>query len=78
MADQYSVLVQVVTLGPNAEDATDAELQRELSVGLLQQVGGLEEATSKFQGGGWQIVSHDVTPIGRRLLTTFLLHRPKP
>jgi len=75
---EYSVMVKTVDLNPEALATANKD---ELSKGILGALGGAISELSKgmdaFQGGGWEIVSHQLTRFEHRLVASFLLRRQK-
>lgn len=74
---EYSVMVQGMDVPPQAVQAGRDELAQSLTIGMGNLIGTMSNAVESFQGGGWEIVSHELTPFGTRLAVSFLLRRAK-
>ena len=74
---EYSVMVQGMDIPPQAVQAGRDELAQTLTIGLGKLIGTMSNAVESFQGGGWEIVSHELTPFGTRLVVSFLLRRAR-
>ena len=72
---EYSMMVQTMQLQPGMSDATGEEVGKSLAVALGQIVKTVSTASQKLEGGGWEIVSHELTRIDRHLVVSFLLRR---
>jgi len=75
MATEYAFLVTTLTLTPGLADATSAEVSKGLGTALGPFGEQLAKSVPSFQGGGFEIVSHDLTRIDRHLVVTLLLRR---
>jgi hypothetical protein len=75
---EYSMMVKAADLNPEALATAN---RNELSKGILGALGGAISELSKgmdtFQGGGWEIVSHQLTRFEHHLVASFLLRRQK-
>jgi len=75
MATEYAFMVNTFPILPEIADATDREISQSIG-GVLGPLGTqLSKAIPEFQGGGWEIVSHDLTRIDFHLAVTLLLRR---
>ena len=73
---EYSVMAQGVDVPPQAVQAGRDELAQSLTFGLGKLMGQVSKGIDSLEGGGWEIVSHQLTPFGTRLVVTFLLRKP--
>ena len=74
---EYCTMVQTITLKPGLADATSNEVSQGIAVGLNNIVQKVTKGMQKLQGGGWEMVSHQLTRIDRHLVVSFLLYRDK-
>jgi len=74
---EYSVMVQGMDVPPEAIQAGRDELAQSLTIGIGSVIGKVSNGIESFQGGGWEIVSHEFTPFGTRLVVSFLLRRAR-
>ena len=81
MAVEYAFMVQGAGISHRAlERLTGDQAARQLGTGLMRFGGAMKNAVpaipkSGTSGGEWEVVSHQVLPIGPHLLTTVLLRR---
>jgi hypothetical protein len=55
------------------------KMNRALAVSLAQIIPELVQTTKTLDGGGWEVVSHNLASIRNRLVVTYLLRRePQP
>jgi hypothetical protein len=75
---EYSMMVKTADLSPEALATANKD---ELSKGILGALGAAVSELSKgmdtFQGGGWEIISHQLTRFENHLFASFLLRRQK-
>jgi len=74
---EYATLVSTIGLTKKAEEATPAELAKVVSVSLGKAVATTAKGLEKLQGGGWEIISHQITPVSHTLVVSFLCKREK-
>ena len=75
---EYSIIVR--TLEIKAEELADAtfdQLHLVIGAALTQTIAYVEEGLETFQGGGWELVSHELSNIADFMVVSFLLRRPK-
>jgi len=72
---EYAVLATTGELKVGMADASANEVSQSVTVVLNQIVQKAAKGMEKLQGGGWDIVSHEVTRIDRHLVVSFLLRR---
>ena len=57
--------------------ATKDDLSDNLEVGLKEHLAFMKENLPKLDGGGWEILSHQLTSLGSFLVVSFLIRRQK-
>ncbi len=72
---EYGIVVTTGELKVGMADATANEVSQSVTVVLNQMLQNAQKASETFQGGGWDILSHEVTRIDRHLVVSFLLRR---
>jgi len=72
---EYGVMAQSVDLKPEAYSATGALLAKTITESMNQILIKASKGLQSFQGGGWDIMSHQITRIGDHLVVSFLLRR---
>jgi hypothetical protein len=74
---EYIVTSYPATLTPSARDANESEIGAAVGQVTQEAVQKACSASETSFEGDWEFVSHDVVLLGRFLVTTFLLRRPK-
>jgi len=75
---EYSLMVKTADLNPEAlATATKDELSKGIGVALGGVIRELSKGMETFQGGGWEIISHQLTGFEHHLFASFLLRRQK-
>jgi len=75
---EYSVMVKTADLKPEAlATATKDELSKGIGGALGEAISELSKGMDTFQGGGWEIISHQLTTFEHHLFASFLLRRQK-
>ena len=74
---EYSIGFQTLEMGPGLAGASGDEVNDELTRQVGSTVRDLAEALQTLEGGGWEIISHDITSLDGRLVASFLTRRPK-
>ena len=75
---EYSVIVRTLDMIPeNLARATADDFHDSIALALTQTIDIVEKDLDKFQGGGWEMLSHDVNMSERFMVVSFLLRRPK-
>lgn len=74
---EYGMMVETGELKPGMADATAGEVSRSLTLGLGNIVQKASKGLETLEGGGWVIVSHDLTRIERHLVLSLLVRRDK-
>jgi hypothetical protein len=72
---EYGFMVQTMEIKPDMEDATADGLGQMMAMGFGQMAQKAAKGLTTLQGGNWEIMSHDVTRLGRHLIVSFLLRR---
>ncbi len=75
---EYAFMVETVTIQPGIADATADEVSHTIVGTFAPLVGKLGTNLPQLAGGGWQVVSHDLTRIDRHLILTFVIRRSSP
>jgi hypothetical protein len=72
---EYGMIVTSIDLKPGIEDAA----KEEIGVSLTNALGQVVQKTSKglpsLQGGGWEIVSHNLMRLQSHLIVSLLIRR---
>ena len=76
-AYEYSIVVQDITIKPGIGDSTGSEVSEDLSRALMKPLQAVNKTVDTYQGGGWEIVSHQLTRLDRHLALSFLIRRGK-
>jgi len=74
---QYATLVQVGELEALVSDMTSREAALSMTKALGELVNKVTQAIGTLDGGGWEIVSHEITAISKHLIVSFLVKREK-
>lgn len=74
---EYGTILQTINLTKQAEEALPAELAKGLGMSFARLMQKVSKGLETFQGGGWEILSHQITRIGHSLFVTFIIRRPK-
>ena len=72
---EYGVMAQSVDLKPEAYSASGALLAKTITESTNQILIKAAKGLQSVQGGGWEILSHQITRIGDHLIVSFLLRR---
>ncbi|MCK4529452.1 hypothetical protein KAW18_18970 [candidate division WOR-3 bacterium] len=75
---EYSLMVKTADVKLEAlATATTDELTQNVAVALGGVIDEVSKSMKLFQGGDWEIISHQLTRLDRYLVASFLLRRPK-
>ncbi len=74
---EYTMMLQMMELRPNIIAATREEVTNNLTSALHKTIQAVSKGIPSLDGGGWEILSHDLTRLDRHLIVSFLLHRKK-
>lgn len=74
---EYATLVEVGELQKGIEDMKSKDVAVSMISGLGGLVNKVSDAIKTLDGGGWEIVSHEITVISKHLIVSFLLKRQK-
>lgn len=77
MEYDYSMMFQGMTMSPGVADLTSGELAKDLTMGSVNLLKGINGALSTLDGGGWEVVSHSILRIDRHLIVSFVIRREK-
>jgi len=72
---EYGMIVTTGELTVGIADASADEVSQSLTVVLTEMLQKTSKGIETLQGGGWSIVSHEITRIDRHLVVSFLLCR---
>jgi hypothetical protein len=68
----YGLIVQTIDVKPGMEDATANEMSEGMAVNLNKALQGAVRGVNNLPGGGsGEILSHNITRIGRHLVVSF-------
>jgi hypothetical protein len=74
---EYSIMVHTIQLKPGIGDATSDEVSQGLTIALAQVIQTVGKAAQSLEGGGWDVISHEITRLDRHVVISFLLSRSK-
>ena len=74
---EYATMVGSIGLTKKVEEATPDEITKAITIGLGKTTTNIMKAYDTFQGGGWEIISHQITLVSHTLVVTYLARRPK-
>ena len=75
---EYSLMVKTADVKLEAlATATTDELTQNVAVALGGVIDEVSKSMKSFQGGDWEIISHQLTRLDHYLVASFLLRRPK-
>jgi len=74
---EYATLVQVGELEAHISDLAPEDVALSFTKALGGLVHKVTQAIKTLDGGGWQIMSHEITAISKHLIVTFLVKRQK-
>jgi len=78
MAYEYSTVIQGATVDADAlSQMSQSDFINKLSSIHAQILSKVTSALVSLRGGGWEIVSHNQSLIGGRIVVSFLLRRPE-
>jgi hypothetical protein len=69
---EYNTVSSCILLKHDIENATVEEIGESVNQALYQAVQTTAKEL-KAQGGGWNIISHELTKLGNNLIVSFLL-----
>jgi len=75
---EYGIVFEVADMTPEIlATATKDEFSQNLGAALNKVITRVPERIKTFQGGDWEITSHQLTRFDHYLVISFLLRRPK-
>ena len=75
---EYSLISEVADVKlEKVATATNDEFTKNLQASLSGVIFRVTERMKAFQGGGWEIMSHQLTSLGSFLVVSFLIRRQK-
>jgi hypothetical protein len=72
---EYSVIVRTPQLQLGTTEPNSGEVSEATACALGGIVREVSEDCGKVEGGGWRVLSHDLTRIDRQMIVSFLLCR---
>jgi len=72
---EYSTIVTTVDLKPEIYKATSEQVAQAITMSLGNVLRKTSKGIETLGGGGWHILSHQLTTIGDHLIVSFLLRR---
>ena len=73
---EYAFMTAIMALPPGMTDLTTEEVSHGIGAPLGRFGETLQTAIPAFQGGGWEVVSHNLARLDGHLLVSLLLRRP--
>jgi len=75
---EYAIMSETVNVKPEALVAeSKKELLSSLGIDLVRVMDIVHKSLNTYEGGGWEILSHDLTKLDRHLVVSFLIRRQK-
>ena len=74
---EYGVMVGSAELKPAIMMATSDQVAQTITTILNHELQKVKKALNSFQGGGWEIISHELTRIDSHVAVSFLVRREK-
>ena len=76
---EYAIMSETVAVKPELLVAdTKKALLDGIGMGMVRVMDVVHKSLKSYEGGGWEIVSHDLTKLEHHLLITFLIRRKWP
>ena len=72
---KYSAVVTTAELKPEIYSMSAEDTSKNLTMLFGRMVKQASKVCNVHEGGRWEMVSHETTRIGDRLVVSFLLHR---
>jgi hypothetical protein len=73
---EYAIMSETVAL-ELLTGKTKKELLNKLEMALIRVMDVVHKSLRTYEGGGWEILSHDLTKLEHHFLITFLIRRKK-
>jgi hypothetical protein len=74
---EHGLVVQSSPLPEHFSGLGAAGVAEVLSRSFVDVASGLDESLAVLDGGGWEVVSHNVVVIERAVVVNFLVRRPR-
>lgn len=74
---EYGVMAGSAELKPEIKTAPSDQVTQALTAILSNELNKVNKAVNSFQGGGWEIISHELTRIDSHVIVSFLVRREK-
>ncbi|MDD4874698.1 MAG: hypothetical protein PHE15_07010 [Dehalococcoidales bacterium] len=80
---EYALATEFVIPKPEADilsegpDYSDPKMQRAFTLKVSKTLNNLSKSLPNLNGGGWLIVSHNISQVEGATIISFLLQRPK-
>jgi hypothetical protein len=75
---EYGFVVHTLEIKPEADDASPEDVSKMIGVRLNQVVQKAVKGLATLKGGGWVIMSHTITRIGKNMVVSMLISRQAP
>ena len=73
---EYAIMSETVNVKPEALVAeSKKELLNSLGIALVRVMDIVHKSLKTYEGGGWEIMSHQLTSLDRYLVVSFLIRR---
>lgn len=72
---EHALIVQAIPLPKDISALSPNDISQILGGSLSELAGTIDTAVKTFDGGGWQVISHDMLVVGEALVVTFLVRR---
>jgi hypothetical protein len=77
MATEFLVPKPETDILSEGPDYSDAGMQRSFALKVSRTLSNLSKSLPGLNGGGWTIVSHDISQLNGATVISFLLQRPR-
>ena len=75
---EYAIMSETVNVKPEVMvTETKKVLLDNLGTDLIRVMDIVHKSLRTYEGGGWEILSHDLTKLDRHLVVSFLIRRQK-
>jgi hypothetical protein len=75
---EYGFVVHTLEIKPEADDASPEDVSKMIGVRLNQVVQKAVKGLATLKDGGWVIMSHTITRIGKNMVVSMLISRQAP
>jgi len=74
---EHAVMFHTARLAPDLANRSDDQFGAGLGIHLAPLIEKMTKGAETFQGGGWEVLSHQLTPLDGHLVMSLLLRRKK-